>query len=89
MTKIHRYIDDPPQFLIWDIDEVVIFAAFIGIGMMAGVLTIMIVIGIILSFLLKKIKQKASDGMLLHILYWYGIQPIKGCPPTYNREFIE
>lgn len=89
MTTIHRYIDDPPQFLIWDIDEVVIFSSFLGLGMMTGTLSTLFLVGFALSFVLKKVKQKGSDGMFMHILYWMGFFPMKGCPPSYIRKYIE
>lgn len=89
MTRIHRYIDDPPQFLFWDIDEVAVFSAFLGIGMLTNTLTTLFIIGFGLSFVLKKTKQKSSDGMFLHVLYWIGFFPIKGCPPSYIRKYIE
>jgi len=89
MTKIARYIDDPPQIFFWDIDEIIIFGMFFGIGMLANILTIMIFIAIGVNLLFSRVKQCRSDGFFLHILYWLGILRLRECPPSYIRSYYE
>jgi len=89
MTKIHRYIDDPVSFFFWDIDEVVVFSTFIVMGLMTDTLTYLIVVGMLLSFILSRVKQARAEGFFMHILYWYGIFPLRGCSPSYIRQFSE
>lgn len=89
MTRIVRYIDDPVSFFFWDLDEVIVFSTFMVMGFLTDTLTYLIIIGIILSFGLSKLKQSRSEGFFMHILYWFGFYRLKGCPPSYIREFVE
>jgi len=89
MTRIARYIDDPPQFFFWEIDEVVVFSTCFAIGIMSGLLTIMIVMGIGAGFLLSRVKQGRSDGFFLHVLYWRTGMGLKGCPSSHIRSYVE
>jgi conjugal transfer pilus assembly protein TraL len=89
MTKIPRYIDDPPSFLFWEIDEVIVISLFVCVGILARILTIMLILGYFVSKILKKVKQTKSEGFFLHVLYWHGFLTLKGCPPSYKRRFIE
>lgn len=89
MTRIVRYIDDPVSFFFWDLDEVVVFSTFMVMGFLTDTLTYLIIIGILLSFALSKVKQSRSEGFFMHILYWVGFYRLRGCPPSYIREFVE
>jgi len=89
MTRILRYIDDPVSFFFWDIDEVTVFAVFMVVGILTDALTYLIVVGVLLSFILSKVKQSRSEGFFMHVLYWSGLYRLRGCPPSYNREFVE
>lgn len=89
MTTIARYIDDPATIFFWEIDEIVVFALFFGLGMFFDILTIMILVGVAMSLALSKVKSQKAEGFLLHALYWAGVFRLRGCPPSYIREFIE
>lgn len=89
MTRIVRYIDDPISFFFWDIDEVVVFSTFMVMGFLTDTLSYLILVGIIFSICLSKIKQSRAEGFFMHILYWNGFYRMRGCPPSYIREFIE
>jgi len=89
VTRIARYIDDPPQIFFWEVDEIVIFSTFFALGMLADTLTVMIFLGIGVAILFSKVKQNRSDGFFLHVLYWLGIFGMKGCPPSHMRTFYE
>jgi len=89
MTRIARHIDDPPQIFFWEVDEFVVFGSCFTLGIMSGTPTVMILTGIVLAYLLARVKAGRSDGFFLHILYWYAGLPLKGCPPSYHRTFIE
>ncbi len=89
MTRIPRYIDDPPTILFWDVDELAVICICMAVGIITGKLTQFIVGGLIVSKLIGKVKKDKSDGYLQHILYWLGIMPLKGLPPSYKRSFIE
>jgi len=89
MTRILRYIDDPVSFFFWDIDEVVVFATFMVVGLLTDTLTYLILVGFLLSFILSRVKQSRAEGFFMHILYWYGLCRLRGCPPSYIRGFVE
>lgn len=71
-------LDAPKRLLFWTVDQVVPFAFFFVIGMMAGRLFMGIVAGVFLSWALEKFKNSRSDGLMQHLAYWYGIVPLKG-----------
>ena len=89
MTQNARYIDDPPQIFFWEIDEFVVFGACFSLGIMSGALTVLTVLGVFLAYLLSSVKAGRSDGFFLHILYWHVGMPLKGCPPSHIRTYIE
>lgn len=89
MTRILRYIDDPVSFFFWDIDEIVVFATFMVVGMLTDTLSYLLIVGIGLTFVLSKAKQSRSEGFFMHVLYWNGLYKLKGCPPSYIRKFME
>jgi conjugal transfer pilus assembly protein TraL len=89
MTRIARYIDDPPSFFFWELDEVVVFAVFIGAGIFIHSLFVFLVTGTGSAYILGKVKQSRSEGFFLHMLYWHGIIPLRGCPPSYFRTLVE
>ena len=89
MTKLHRYIDDPISFFFWDVDEIAVFATFMIMGLLTNTLTVFLLFGLALSFVLSKVKQSRAEGFFMHILYWHGIYPLKECPPSYIRECSE
>jgi len=89
MTKLHRYIDDPMSFFFWDVDEIAVFSCFLVMGLLTNLLTAIMPIGLVLCFVLSKIKQSRAEGFFMHILYWYGIYWLKGCPPSWVRELHE
>lgn len=89
MTRIPRYIDDPPTILFWDVDEISVICICMVVGIITGELTKFIIGGLIVSKLIGKMKSEKQDGFLQHLLYWWGIMPLKGLPPSYKRSFIE
>ena len=89
MTKIPRYIDDPPTILFWDVDELAIICICMVVGIITAELTKFIIGGLVVSKLVGKLKKDKSEGYMQLILYWWGIMPLKGLPPSYKRSFIE
>lgn len=89
MTRIARYIDDPVSFFFWDIDEVMVFSTFMVFGILTDTLTYQIIIGVLLAFILSKVKQSRAEGFFMHALYWYGLYRLRGSPPSHIREFVE
>jgi len=88
VTEIQRYIDDPMTFLFWEIDEAIAISACLFVGIMTHMLLTMIGVGAVLSYILKKIKKKSSEGVMLHFLYWHGFFRLRNCPPSVVREIV-
>ncbi len=89
MIRIPRYIDDQPTILFWDMDEIVIIFLCVLVGLITGELTKIGLSGLVISKLISKLKQNKSEGYFLHVLYWWGLMPLKGLPPSYKRSLIE
>ena len=88
MTEINRYIDDPITFQFWEIDEAIAISSCLFIGILTHTLVTMIIVGAGISYILKKIKKRSSEGVLLHFLYWHGFFKLKNCPASYIRELV-
>ena len=88
MTEIQKHIDDPVTFLFWEIDEAIAISACLFLGIVANIMITMILVSIGVSFILKKIKQRSSEGVMVHFLYWHGFLRLKGCPPSVVREIV-
>ena len=89
MTRIARYIDDPPQFLLWDIDELVLFDVFFGMGILTNTLVYLLGAGTCITYFFSKVKKTKSEGILLHAAYWLAGIPLRNCLRSHLREFIE
>jgi conjugal transfer pilus assembly protein TraL len=89
MTRIARYIDDQPAIFFWEMDEIIVFTLFTGIGIFFNSLFMMIIIGAVGAAVLGKFKNTQSEGFFLHFLYWYGVFPLRGCIASYKRTLIE
>ena len=89
MTHIARYVDDPPQIFLWDIDDIILFSIFFGSGILTGLITTFGIIGCGMVYILIKVKKTKSEGFFLHMIYWNGFFRLKGVPPSYLRYFIE
>ncbi len=74
--EIPRFVDSQVQVFFWEIDEIVPMVASVGIGIMTGALTYMLIPAFIITKLFSKYKEMHLDGILLHYAYWVGIFPL-------------
>lgn len=86
-VRIPRYIDDLPQILWWEIDEVCLFAGLFVIGIILGSTAIGFISGIAATYLLQKLKAGRGAEYLMHWGYWNGLIGLK--PESYHEEFVE
>lgn len=86
-TRIPRYIDDPPQFLWWEMDELMIVVGGFGLGIFLNFPTVGGLSGIILARLAGQQKSGKADGYLWHFFYWMGV--VAGKPSGSIREMVE
>lgn len=73
-----RYLDAPTRILFWTLDQIVPFSTMALVGMLTKKLLICLVLGGLISWGLTKFKDSKPDGYLMHMLYWYGLLPLKG-----------
>lgn len=91
MYTIPKYIDSPPQILWWELDEVIILIICVFAGIIARELTSLLVVGILSTILIGRMKRGKSEGIVLHWCYWHCIPmfDLTGCPPGDIREMVE
>lgn len=77
-VKLPTKVDEPHQFLIWSVDEMIPMMTLFVFGMMIDQALIFTLAGLVLASIYKKHKNSKPDGYLLHILYWWGLLPSKG-----------
>lgn len=86
--EIPQYVDDPPNLLFWQVDEI----APIGIGLVLGMFLdqagLCTLAGIALTRVYRKFRDARPDGFLAHALYWYsGLSGAKKAV-TFPNPFI-
>jgi len=89
MTQIQRNIDDPMKFFFWEIDELILISSTIFIGIMLSMIITFGTIGVVGSYILRKIKKNNSEGIVIHFLYWHGFLKLSHCPRSDAKELIE
>jgi conjugal transfer pilus assembly protein TraL len=72
---IPRYIDAPPQIFFWEIDEFMILATCMGVGIaLGGLNTILGLIGgMFAAGQFAKYKNNGLPGQLNHLAHWFNI----------------
>lgn len=86
-TRIPRYLNAQIQILWWELDEVLILSAAIGIGIIFELLILTVPIGLLAAKGLAKIKTEHGHGWLLHYAWWKGIPIARLVVPSTHREF--
>jgi len=77
-TPIPRELSKPQQLLFLTIDELVPFGLGFVIGIASGWFFTCVALGVAGSVFFRRYRDSRPDGFLLHLLYWYGLAPIKG-----------
>ena len=73
LVNIPHHITNPPQFLWWEVDELIPMIVIFGIGFIAmRAIFISLVAMFIVGKLYSKFKQGRHRGYLRHLLYYYG-----------------
>jgi conjugal transfer pilus assembly protein TraL len=87
--QIPRYIDNQPQFLMWELDEFCIAVGLFGVGIITETMWTSIALIILISGILKKFKKNNLEGALLHIVFWSGVTSMnKENLDAFDRELI-
>ena len=90
MVSIPKHVDDPPQLLIWSLDEFIIMMGFSVIGALWNMLLPGLIVGMALGKLFRKMQEGALPGLLFHMFWYVGVVSIKGrIPIGLVREIYE
>lgn len=71
--RIPRMLDRPKQLFFWEVDEVIPIVGLVGVGIISNMLFFSLVTGIIAAKVVKKLKTGKMDGVMFHLLHWYGV----------------
>lgn len=72
-TRFPRWADSPPQFLLWEVDEISFPAATFIFSLPARSIIIGLIVGITLMRLYRRIKETKPASFILHWLWVYGV----------------
>jgi conjugal transfer pilus assembly protein TraL len=76
-VKIPKRVDDAPNFLLWQVDELAPMIIGLLIGMFMDQALLMFLLGAMVTKYYRKFRDSKPDGHLYHTLYWYGVVPLK------------
>ena len=87
--ELPRAIDEPPTILLWSADEMAPLVLAIVLGMLIGQAFICVLIGFFISHWYRRLLRSSQEGLLVHLLYWYGLGPTKchTLPNPYVKYF--
>ena len=89
-VKIPRYIDNPMQVLLWELDDVLPFLGMFGVGIVLDKILYLLPIGILLTIKMIRSKQANLRSLLKHMGYWIGLIPLnKRDVNGLRREYIQ
>jgi conjugal transfer pilus assembly protein TraL len=85
-----RHIDDPPNLMLWRIDDVTPFILLLVIGILINQTMLGIALGVITVKLYGAFRESRADGYALHALYWFGLMPMnhRSTPNPFVRRYL-
>lgn len=86
-----RTLDDPARLLWWDMDQALLFCAFVIFGMMASYMLAGAVFGALTSWAYGKAKAGKHKSFAIHLMYWHlprELLSFKRTPPSHIREYV-
>lgn len=72
-VSIQDYIDNPPQVLFWEADEIAPVFVLAGIGIITHTLTWMLIPAVIFHKYFTRFKDEHMPGYLMHLMYRIGL----------------
>ncbi|MBK1717296.1 type IV conjugative transfer system protein TraL [Thiocystis violacea] len=89
-VEMPRHVDDPPNLMLWRIDDVTPFLILLVIGILINQTMIFIGIGLITVRLYGRFRESRADGYALHGLYWLGLMPMphRSTPNPFIRRYL-
>lgn len=74
--RFPTYASQSARLLIWTPDQVIPAATMFGVGIVTGMLTYTVPVGLLLSWAYTKYSAGKPDGYLIHKAYWLGLYSI-------------
>lgn len=74
---IPKHADDPPQILMFTLDEFVIIIGFAAVGSGMGLLFPGLLLGTAIGKIFRKMQEGMMPGLLFHMLWWIGLVSFK------------
>ncbi|NEX63396.1 type IV conjugative transfer system protein TraL [Noviherbaspirillum galbum] len=71
-VSIPQMVDEFPQVMWWEADELVPILVGMGAGTVFEVFTAGMLAGLVLSGIYIRYKRNALPGSLHHMIYWWG-----------------
>lgn len=89
--RIPRYVNELLQIGPYEIDELGVLFSVMFIGIATGYLITGIAASFVVTYFFTFFKSKNSRGVMLHMLYWYGIVNLKNlwCDNVYSKYWIK
>ncbi len=85
-TRIPRYLNSPAQLLWWEIDEVMVITAALGIGILYECLVFAVPAALLGAKIMAKMKAEHGHGWMLHQAWWHGIPLVSLRIPSTHRD---
>lgn len=86
--RIPKFVDDPAQIMIFEIDEVIVMTMLFGLGIILEKLFVMMIIMVVVWQVFKRVKMSSHRGLLQHTAFWYGFDNFKWrFGNSFNRYF--
>ncbi|EGV18494.1 MULTISPECIES: type IV conjugative transfer system protein TraL [Chromatiaceae] len=85
-----HHIDEPPTLLLWRMDDLMPLVLALVAGILAGQLTIALLLGALLSHGYRRFRDRQADGYALHLIYWFGLMPLgaRSTPNPFARHYV-
>lgn len=85
---IPKFIDEPAKYVIFTLDELILFISIISIAYMLGHEMIGLILAAVAVFAFQKVKYKEPKAFLQKIFYRYlGFGPKNYIPASNERKF--
>lgn len=88
-VTIPQYVDELPQIWFWEADEAIFIVLGLFIGIIVGWMFTCAVVGVLMASVFGRFKQGQNRGLIIHVVYWYGVIPLKGlwCEISFQKHW--
>lgn len=89
--RVPKYVDEPRIVLKWTIDEVMTFFTLFLAGFMADIPWLGVLLGIVVSSAVRRMKNTKPKAFMLHTGYWFGfpLKETRTIPNRFDQHFTK